>query len=79
MKDKKLAVIFPYKAREIMNDKARMQEAFEIAASQIKEQCKRLELELYTVDGANHSLETDSVMADLANLAKIMEKVEQML
>lgn len=144
---------FPYKAREIMNDKARMQEAFEIATSQMKEQlgnmdfasygdvvfigksigtalaayydrmlqvharhivftpvpqtfellsekaglvfhglsdpwcpsdvakeqCKRLELELYTVEGANHSLETDSVSADIANLAKIMEQVEQML
>ncbi len=28
---------FPYKAREIMNDKTKMKEAFEIAASQIKE------------------------------------------
>ncbi len=144
---------FPYKAREIMNDKVRMQEAFEIAASQIKEQlgsidfasygdvvfigksigtalaayfdhelhvharhliftpvpqtfelltakaglvfhglsdpwcptavakeqCDNLQLELYTVDGANHSLETDSATTDLSNLAKVMEKVDKML
>lgn len=29
---------FPYKAKEIMNDRVRMKEAFEIAVSQIKEQ-----------------------------------------
>ena len=38
---------FPYKAREIMNDRARMKEAFEIAVSQIKEQVKEISFEEY--------------------------------
>lgn len=141
---------FPYKAREIMNDKARMKEAFELAVFQIKEQlheidfdefsdvvfmgksigtalaahfdrelnvgarhivltpvpqtfdmlkenagivfhglddpwcktviaeekCKELNLKLYTVDKANHSLETDSPLEDISNLQKIMKEIE---
>ena len=38
---------FPYKAREIMNDKARMKEAFEIAVSQIREQVKGIQFDEY--------------------------------
>lgn len=142
---------FPHKAREIMNDKIRMQEAFEIAADQIKEvlgnisfedysdvifigksigtalaahfdnelqvrarhlvftpvpqtfdiirknagvvfhglddpwcpndvaeaKCKELELKLYTVDKANHSLETTHTAEDIRNLKDIMQKVKQ--
>ena len=144
---------FPYKAREIMNDKVRMKEAFKLAVSQIKEQlgemsfdrcedivfvgksigtalaahfdselkvgarqlvftpvpqtfemlrkgsgivfhglddpwcptgiaeekCAELELPLYKVERANHSLETDDPMADVANLEWIMEKVRSFL
>lgn len=144
---------FPYKAREIMNDKARMKEAFEIAVSQIKEQlsqidfgmysdvvfigksigtalaahfdkelqvgarhivftpvpqtfemlrenagivfhglsdpwcpsdiarkkCDELQLELITIDNANHSLETDSPLKDIDNLRNIMKKVRQFI
>ncbi len=144
---------FPYKAREIMNDKARMKEAFEIAVSQIKEQlsqidfgmysdvvfigksigtalaahfdkelqvgarhivftpvpqtfemlgdnagivfhglsdpwcqsdiarkkCDELQLELITIDNANHSLETDSPLKDIDNLRSIMKKVRQFI
>ena len=39
---------FPYKAREIMNDKARMKEAFEIAVSQIKEQLSQIDFGMYS-------------------------------
>lgn len=144
---------FPHKAREIMNDKVRMKEAFEIAVSQIKEllgeisfadysdvvfigksigtalaayfdnelqvgarhlvftpvpqtfeklrrkagmvfhglddpwcptdvamsKCKELELELYKVDKANHSLETKSAIEDIRNLKGIMQKVKQFI
>ena len=144
---------FPHKAREIMNDKIRMQEAFETAADQIKEvlgnisfedysdvifigksigtalaahfdnelqvvarhlvftpvpqtfdiirknagvvfhglddpwcpndlaeaKCKELELKLYTVDKANHSLETKHVATDIRNLQDIMQKAEQFI
>ena len=144
---------FPYKAREIMNDKVKMKEAFEIAADQIKEKlgeisfttysdvvfigksigtalaayydrqlqvgarhlvftpvpqtfemlrdksgivfhglddpwcptdiatsmCKKLGLELYTVDKANHSLETGSAAADIRNLIGIMKKVKSFI
>ena len=35
---------FPYKAKEIMNDKVRMKEAVEIAVSQIKEQLSGMKL-----------------------------------
>ncbi len=144
---------FPYKAREIMNDKVRMKEAFDLAVPQLKEQlagidfngcddvifagksigtalaayydnennvgarhivftpvpqtfemlrercgvvfhglndpwcdnriaeaeCSRLDLELIKVDGANHSLETDSTMDDLGNLRKIMEKTAMII
>ena len=144
---------FPYKAREIMNDKVRMKEAFEIAVDQINDRlgkidfgecsdvvfigksigtalaayfdsrlgvnarnlvftpvpqtfdrlapksgivfhglddpwcstdvaqakCDELELELYKVDKANHSLETDSAVADICNLKGIMEKVESFI
>lgn len=142
---------FPYKAREIMNDKARMKEAFEIAVSQIREQvkgiqfdeyddilfigksigtaiaayfdgelnvgarhivftpvpqtfdrlrlnagivfhgtadpwcstdvaeakCNELGLELYKVEKANHSLETDTPMIDIINIRGVMDKVEE--
>ena len=141
---------FPFKAREIMNDKLRMKEAFTLAVSQIKEQlgemsfdryedvvfvgksigtalaayfdseleigarqvvftpvpqtfdrlrkgagivfhgladpwcstdiagekCAELELPLYKIEKANHSLETDDPIEDLSNLKWIMEKVE---
>ena len=144
---------FPFKAREIMNDKVRMKEAFKMAVSQIKEQlgemsfdqsedvvfvgksigtalaayfdselevgarqvvftpvpqtfdrvrkgsgivfhgladpwceteiveekCAELELPLYKVERANHSLETDDPMEDLSNLQWIMEKVKDFL
>ncbi len=144
---------FPYKAREIMNDKVRMKEAFEIAAGQIKEQlgdisfadysdvifigksigtalaayydnklkvnarhlvftpvpqtfemlrkkagvvfhglddpwcptdvasakCDELELELYKVDKANHSLETNDVAEDIRNLKGIMKRVKHFI
>ena len=144
---------FPYKAREIMNDKVRMKEAFEIAVSQIKEQlsqidfgkcsdvvfigksigtalaahfdselkvgarhivftpvpqtfemlrenagivfhglsdpwcpsdiarkkCDELNLELMTIDNANHSLETASTKKDIDNLQEIMSKVEHFI
>ena len=144
---------FPYKAREIMNDKVRMKEAFEIAADQIKEElgeisftdysdvlfigksigtalaayydrqlqvgarhlvftpvpqtfdmlreeagivfhglddpwcptdiarsrCGELGLELYTVDKANHSLETGSAAKDIHNLRGIMQKAKQFI
>ena len=140
----------PYKAREIMNDKVRMKESFELAASQIKEalcdisfsdyndvvfigksigtalaahydntlqvrarhlvftpvpqtfdllrknagivfhglddpwcpteiasdKCNELGLELYTINKANHSLETKSVLEDIRNLKGIMQKVK---
>ena len=142
---------FPYKAREIMNDKARMKEAFEIAVSQIREQvkgiqfdeyddilfigksigtaiaayfdgelnvgarhivftpvpqtfdrlrqnagivfhgtadpwcstdvaeakCNELDLELYKVEKANHSLETESPLDDIRNILGVMDKVEE--
>ena len=141
---------FPFRAREIMNDKVRMKEAFSLAVSQIKEQlgemsfdkyedvvfvgksigtalaayfdseleigarqvvftpvpqtfdrirkgagivfhgladpwcdsdiarekCAELELPLYKIERANHSLETDDPIEDLSNLKRIMEKVE---
>ena len=38
---------FPYKSREIMNDKARLKEAFEIAVSQIREQVKGFQFDEY--------------------------------
>ena len=142
---------FPYKAREIMNDKARMKEAFEIAVSQIKEQvkeisfeeykdilfigksigtaiaayfdgelnvgarhiiftpvpqtfdrlkknagivfhgtadpwcatdvaeskCGEFELDLYKVENANHSLETESPLIDIKNIQDVMDKVNE--
>ena len=143
----------PYKAREIMNDKVRMKEAFEIAAVQIKDalcdisfsdysdvvfigksigtalaahydntlkvgarhlvftpvpqtfdllrknagivfhglsdpwcpsdiarkKCDELNLELMTIDNANHSLETASTKKDIDNLQEIMSKVEHFI
>ncbi len=39
---------FPYRAREIMNDRSRMKEAFEIAASQIKEQLGEIDFKGYS-------------------------------
>jgi phosphoglycolate phosphatase len=140
---------FPYKAREIMNDRLRRKKAFTLAASQIKEQlgeiefdkcedvvfvgksigtalaafydselkvgarhivftpvpqtfelfkaregivfhglndpwcetavaedkCKELKLPLYKVEKANHSLETEDPIRDLANLSDVMAKV----
>ena len=41
--------------------------------------CDQLGLELYTVDKANHSLETGSAIDDIRNLAGIMDKVEKFL
>ena len=144
---------FPHKAREIMNDKIRMQEAFETAADQVKEilgnisfadyndvifigksigtalaayydnklqvgarhlvftpvpqtfelvrknagvvfhglddpwcpndvataKCDELELELYNVDNANHSLETKHTAKDIQNLEGIMQRVDQFI
>ena len=41
-----------------------------------EEKCAELELPLYKVERANHSLETADPMEDLSNLKWIMEKVK---
>ena len=40
-----------------------------------EEKCREMNLKLYKVDKANHSLETDSALADISNLQGIMEEV----
>ena len=41
----------------------------------IKSLCKEKDITLTTVEGANHSIETGEVIADIDNLKKIMEQV----
>ncbi len=42
-----------------------------------EKKCRELEMDIFVVDRANHSLETGSVVTDVRNLADIMEKVTQ--
>ena len=45
----------------------------------VEEKCAELELPLYKVERANHSLETEDPMEDLSNLQWIMEKVKEFI
>jgi len=79
---------FPYKAKEIMNDRGCMKEAGIVFHGLADPWCKteiadvkskELNLELYKIDRANHSLETDSPMEDIYNLQKVMGLVNDFL
>lgn len=43
----------------------------------IEEACRRLEIPLYETEGANHSLETGDVDADIRELRKVMKVVRE--
>lgn len=45
----------------------------------IEEDCRKRHLPLYTVDQADHSLETGDVFRDIENLLKIMEQTKTFL
>ena len=45
----------------------------------IEEGCRRLGIPLYETKGANHSLETGNVQADLAELQKVMARIRAWL
>lgn len=44
----------------------------------VEEKCRELDLELYNIEDANHSLETSSIDADIKNLAQIVEYLEDL-
>ncbi len=41
--------------------------------------CKELHLELYKVEGANHSLETDDPITDCKRIPGVLDKIDEML
>ncbi|SFL48852.1 phosphoglycolate phosphatase [Lachnospiraceae bacterium KH1T2] len=44
----------------------------------VEDKCREFDLDLYKIKGANHSLETSSIDADIKNLAQIVEYLEDL-